>query len=116
MTGTARDIISFLEAIRKDRAPILSQKTVELMATGQIGTKAETQGPGWGFGYGWAALVNPTLTETPQAPGILQWGGAYGHSWFIDKANGLSVAALTNTAFEGKSGAFLSEVSNAIYG
>lgn len=45
----------------------------------------------------------------------LQWGGAYGHSWFIDRANGLSLVALTNTAFEGMSGAFPADIRNAVY-
>ena len=66
--------------------------------------------------YGSAVLVDPGPTGTPQAPGTLQWGGAYGHSWFIDRANRLSVVALTNTAFEGMSGAFPTEIRNAVYG
>ncbi|RWR31898.1 class A beta-lactamase-related serine hydrolase [Sinirhodobacter populi] len=116
MAGTAGDVLRFLEAIRAGGAPILDPRTVEAMAADQVGTQAETQGPGWGFGYGWAVLVDPAPTGTPQAPGTLQWGGAYGHSWFIDRANGLSVVALTNTAFEGMSGAFPAEIRNAVYG
>ena len=42
--------------------------------------------------------------------------GAYGHNWFIDRANGLSVVALTNTAFEGMGGAFPTDIRNAVYG
>lgn len=116
MAGTAGDVLRFLETIRAGGAPILDPKTVEAMAADQVGTQAETQGPGWGFGYGWAVLVDPAPTGTPQAPGTLQWGGAYGHSWFIDRVNGLSVVALTNTAFEGMSGAFPAEIRNAVYG
>ncbi|MBX3583480.1 MAG: beta-lactamase family protein [Rhizobiaceae bacterium] len=116
MVGTAGDILRFLEAIRTGGSPILRANTVETMAVDHVGTQAETQGPGWGFGYGWAVLVDPASTGTPQAPGTLQWGGAYGHNWFIDRINRLSVVALTNTAFEGMSGAFPTEIRNAVYG
>ena len=61
-------------------------------------------------------LVDPAPTGTPQAAGTLQWGGAYGHSWFVDRANALTVVALTNTAFEGMSGAFPAEIRDAVYG
>ncbi|WP_274425255.1 serine hydrolase domain-containing protein [Chelativorans sp. YIM 93263] len=116
MAGTAGDVLRFLEAIRTGGTPILAPETVEAMAADHVGTQAETQGPGWGFGYGWAVLVDPRPTGSPQAPGTLQWGGAYGHNWFIDRANGLSVVALTNTAFEGMAGAFPVEIRNAVYG
>ncbi len=116
VAGTAGDVLRFLEAIRTGGAPILGDKTIETMATDQVGPQAESQGPGWGFGYGWAVLVDPVATGTPQAPGTLQWGGAYGHSWFIDRANGVSAVALTNTAFEGMAGAFPTDIRNAVYG
>lgn len=115
MVGTASDVLRFLEAIRTGGAPILKPETVDMMVTDQVGTKAETQGPGWGFGYGWAVLADPEPTNTPQATGTLQWGGAYGHYWFIDRENGLSVVALTNTAFEGMAGAFPTDIRNAVY-
>lgn len=116
MAGTAGDVLTFLEAIRTGGAPILRAETVERMASDQVGAEAETQGPGWGFGHGWAVLVDPAPTGTPQAAGTLQWGGAYGHSWFVDRANALTVVALTNTAFEGMSGAFPAEIRDAVYG
>ncbi len=42
-------------------------------------------------------------------------GGAYGHSWFVDPARGLSVVALTNTLYEGMDGAFVDELRDAVY-
>lgn len=116
MAGTAGDVLSFLEAIRTGGSSILDPQTVETMAADHVGTRAETQGPGWGFGYGWAVLVDPAPTGTPQEAGTLQWGGAYGHSWFIDRRNELTVVALTNTAFEGMAGTFPIDVRNAVYG
>lgn len=115
MAGTAGDLLRFLEAVRSGGVPILKAETVETMVVDQVGPQAETQGPGWGFGYGWAVLVDPRPTGTPQAAGTLQWGGAYGHSWFIDRENGLTAVALTNTAFEGMAGAFVTDIRNAVY-
>lgn len=115
MAGTASDVLRFLEAIRTGGAPILKPETVEAMVKDEVGSQAETQGPGWGFGYGWAVLTDPAPTGTPQAAGTLQWGGAYGHSWFVDRENGLSVVALTNTAFEGMAGAFPNDIRDAVY-
>lgn len=118
MAGTARDTLRFLEAIRNGGAPILTPVTVADMKTAHFGAKAQTQGPGWGFGRGWAVLIDAALSGTPQANGTIQWSGAYGHSWFVDPANRLTVIALTNTAFEGMtvSGAYPNEIRDAVYG
>ncbi len=116
MAGTAGDVLRFLEAIRRGGAPILQPATVEAMASDQIGMDTPMLGPGWGFGYGWAVLKNSAPTATPQEAGTLQWGGVYGHSWFLDRANGLAVAALTNTAVEGMSGRFPFQIRDAVYG
>ncbi len=120
MAGTARDLLIFLEAIRTARTegsgPILTQNMVATMMRDHVGPQAETQGPGWGFGYGGAVLVDPAPSGTPQATGTLQWGGAYGHNWFIDPINRLSVVLLTNTAFEGMAGRVVTDVRDAVYG
>lgn len=115
MAGTAADIARFLETLRQGGQPILSASSVQQMMTDQVGAQAQTQGPGWGFGYGWAVLDDPELASTPQSRGTLQWGGAYGHSWFVDPQARLTVVALTNTTFEGMSGAFTREVRDAVY-
>lgn len=115
MIGTASDVLRFLETIRTDGGVILSHSTVAEMVKDQVGMQAQTQGPGWGFGYGWAVLDDPELAHSPQSKGTMQWGGAYGHSWFIDPVKKLTVVALTNTAFEGMSGAFPTDIRNAVY-
>lgn len=115
MAGTAGDISDFLEILRQGGAPILSKHSVQLMMTDQVGPQAQSQGPGWGFGYGWAVLDDPQLTKTPQSKGTIQWGGAYGHSWFVDPQAKLTVVALTNSAFEGMSGAFTRDIRDAVY-
>jgi CubicO group peptidase (beta-lactamase class C family) len=115
MTGTATDVLTFLETIRTGGGSILQPDTVQAMTTDQVGPQAETQGPGWGFGFGWAVLCHPNVAATQQSKGTIQWGGVYGHSWFVDGARNLSVVAFTNTALEGMCGAFPSQVRDAIY-
>lgn len=115
MAGTAKDVLTFLETIRKGGGPILSAETVKTMMQDQTGPEAQTQGPGWGFGYGWAVLVDPAAAGTPQSKGTIQWGGAYGHNWFVDPVENITVVAMTNTAFEGMWGQFTRDVRDAIY-
>jgi CubicO group peptidase (beta-lactamase class C family) len=114
MAGTASDVLKFLETLRA--GGLLQPKTQSDMFKVQALTHEQAEGPGWEFGFGGAVLVDPTVAATPQAPGTLQWNGAYGHKWFIDPANALTVVALTNTAFEGMTGRFTVDVRNAVYG
>ncbi|PTL79476.1 serine hydrolase [Vitiosangium sp. GDMCC 1.1324] len=116
MVGTAGDYVKFLETLRKGGTPVLTASTVEQLSTAQVGPEAETQGPGWGFGFVGAVLVDPAKAHSPQSAGTYQWGGAYGHNWFVDPTRGLTVVALTNTAFEGMAGAFTISVRDALYG
>ena len=108
------DILRFMEAIRTGGKPILRDETIRMMMRDHVGPGVGTQGPGWGFGYGWAVLSGP-LADTPQRPGTVQWGGAYGHSFFLDPTERLTVVALTNTAFEGTSGRFPGAIRDAAY-
>jgi CubicO group peptidase (beta-lactamase class C family) len=114
MAGTASDVLKFLETLRAGR--LLQPQTRSAMFKVQALTRDQAEGPGWEFGFGGAVLVDPKAAGTPQAPGTLQWNGAYGHKWFIDPANELTVVALTNTAFEGMIGRFTVDVRNAVYG
>ena len=113
MAGTAPDVMRMLEAVRREI--LLRTETHAQMRAVQIGPQAETRGPGWGFGYGWAVLCDPALAGSPQGKGTIQWGGVYGHSWFVDQANAISLVALTNTAMEGMNGAFPLALRNATY-
>ena len=114
MAGTASDVLTFLETVRA--GGLLQPQTRSAMFKVQALTHGQAEGPGWEFGFGGAVLVDPKAAGTPQAPGTLQWNGAYGHKWFIDPANELTVVALTNTAFEGMIGRFTVDVRNAVYG
>jgi len=114
MAGTASDVLKFLETVRA--GGLLQPQTRSDMFKVQAETNGQAEGPGWEFGYGGAVLVDPKAAGTPQAPGTLQWNGAYGHKWFIDPANEVTVVALTNTAFEGMVGNFTADVRSAVYG
>lgn len=111
MVGTAGDFMRFLEVVRTGGAPVLHRATVDCMTKPYV----ESNMPGWNFGYGWAVLTDASRADTPQSVGTVQWGGAYGHSWFVDPANELSVVILTNTAFEGMSGRLPMQIRDALY-
>lgn len=115
MVGSAGDVLSFLETIRKGGGTMLKPATVAEMMKDQVGVQAGTQGPGWGFGYGWAVLDDPAVANTPQGVGTLAWGGVYGHNWFVDPMNKLTVVLMSNTAFEGMNGRVTLELRDAVY-
>ncbi|WP_116141440.1 serine hydrolase domain-containing protein [Trinickia diaoshuihuensis] len=116
MIGSAPDVLTLFETIRRGGAPIVESATIARMMQPHVRAQAQTVGPGWGFGYGWAVLEDPALDCTPQSKGTIQWGGVYGHSWFVDPSAELTVVALTNAAFEGMCGPFTLHVRDAVYG
>ena len=115
MVGSAPDFIKFLEYIRLGGPGLLSRSTLEQMKKNQLPDGVKGPRPGRGFGYGWSVITEPEAAQTPQNAGTLAWGGAYGHSWFIDPKAELSVVIFTNTAFEGMIGAFPRDVRDAVY-
>ena len=117
MAGTAGDFLKFLEAIRTGGGPILKPATVALATQNHIGSLArEAKDAGWRFGFLCAVLADPKAAKSPAPVGTLQWGGAWGHTWFIDPVAKMSVAAFTNTAMEGCDGPFTVDLRDAIYG
>ena len=114
MVGTAPDVMRFLEAVRTGGTPILSAATAASMMRNQIGSLTGPQ-PGIGFGFGGAVVIDPAAAQTPQSPGTWQWGGVYGHTWFVDPARKLTVVALTNTGLEGMWGKFTRDLRDAVY-
>ncbi|MBZ7925082.1 beta-lactamase family protein [Ensifer adhaerens] len=115
MAGTSGDVIRLLESLRTAHSPVLDDASARSMFDIQARTGGLASGPGWEFGFGGAVLVEPKIAGTPQSRGTLQWDGAYGHKWFVDPARGLTVIALTNTAFEGMNGRFPVDLRDAIY-
>lgn len=113
MVGTAPDFMRLLEAVRTGGKPILRPATAASMMHNQIGSLLAQ--PGVGFGFGGAVVVDPAAAHTPQSAGTWQWGGVYGHSWFVDPEQKLTVVALTNTALEGMWGKFTTDLRDAMY-
>ncbi|MNH93474.1 Esterase EstB [compost metagenome] len=116
MVGSAGDFLQLLETLRKGGAPLLPESMVREMTTNQIGDLPMAFWPGRGFGLGITLLKDPVAADTPESPGTWRMGGTYGHSWFVDPKQQLSVVAFTNTALEGMSGQFTVDLCEAIYG
>nr|WP_320011507.1 serine hydrolase domain-containing protein [uncultured Desulfobulbus sp.] len=116
MSGTAADMAHLLEVIRTGGGNLLPPSVAQSLMTNHTGRFYVLAGPGWGFGYGGAVLLDPERAKTPQSVGTWSWGGVWGHSWFVDPQLKLVVVALTNTALEGVSGRFPLEIRDAVYG
>ncbi|NHF64689.1 serine hydrolase domain-containing protein [Xanthomonas hortorum] len=115
MVGTAEDFLRLLEALRDGDGELLPSPLIEEMASDQTAGAALQDLPGLGFGLGFSVLRDPALAASPESVGTWRWGGAYGHSWFVDRALGLSVVAFTNTLYEGMSGSFVTDLRDAVY-
>lgn len=116
MAGTAMDFLHLLEALRQVRGGILPTELIEEMGRDQTTGLELPDAPGLGFGLGFSVVRNAQLAATPESNGTWRWGGAYGHSWFVDPAQKLSVVAFSNTLYEGMSGRFVSDLRDAVYG
>lgn len=116
MAGTAQDLLRLLEALRQGSGVLLPSEWVAEMARDQTEGRELPDAPGFGFGLGFSVLRDPALAASPESAGTWRWGGAYGHSWFVDRAQGLSVVAFTNTLYEGMSGRFVTDLRDAVYG
>ncbi|MFF2019893.1 serine hydrolase domain-containing protein [Paenibacillus sp. NPDC058177] len=115
MVGSAGDFLKLLETLRKGGEPLMKETVVREMTTNQIGDLPMLFWPGRGFGLGFVLLKDPVAAATPESPGTWRMGGTYGHSWFVDPSKELSVVAFTNTALEGMSGKFTTDLTDAVY-
>ena len=118
MAGTAHDFLKLLLALQSNGGPLLQATSAREMRINHIGALRLTaaQQPAWAFGFGGAVLMEPEIAGTPQGVGTWQWGGVYGHHWYVDPANRVTVVALTNTAIEGMMGGFVADLMEAVYG
>lgn len=116
MVGTARDCMTLLETLRTGRDGWLERRWIDEMSRVQPGAHDLPDAPGFGFGLGFSVLRDPAVAQSPESVGTWRWGGAYGHAWFVDRAAGLTVVALTNTLYEGMHGRFVTDVRDAVYG
>lgn len=117
MVGTADDYYRFLSCLATGGKPILTEATTKSMMTNQIEDLRVFGGPPWwGFGYGFAVRKDVPDAGTVTGVGTCKWGGAYGHSFYLDPSNKLIIIICTNTAFEGTMGAFPNNIRDAVYG
>ncbi|RQS05222.1 class A beta-lactamase-related serine hydrolase [Burkholderia sp. Bp9002] len=116
MVGSARDCLALLDALRTGRDGWLEAGWIDEMARIQPGAHDLPAAPGFGFGLGFSVLRDPAAAQSPESVGTWRWGGAYGHAWFVDRAAGLTVVALSNTLYEGMHGRIVTDVRDAVYG
>lgn len=116
MAGTAGDFLRLLEALRQGCGVLLPSELVAEMGQDQTQGYDLPAAPGFGFSLGFSILRDRKRAMSPESEGTWRWGGAYGHSWFVDRAQGISVVAFTNTLYEGMSGQFVTDLRDAVYG
>jgi CubicO group peptidase (beta-lactamase class C family) len=118
MNGKAKDIVRFLDTIRAGGAPILSKDTTQQMMSNQIGPLRVIFDPtgNTAFGFGGSILLDPAASGSDLSPGSWQWGGVWGHSWFVDPTRKLTIVNLTNTTLEGMVGQMVGDVQRAVVG
>ena len=112
--GTADDVMKMLEVY--NGGTFLEPSTTAEAFTNQIGTlpRRETDA-GKRFTILGAIIDDPKAARSPCPVGTLDWGGAWGHNWIIDRTNKLSIAVLTNVAPEGCNGPFREDIRDAVY-
>jgi CubicO group peptidase (beta-lactamase class C family) len=112
--GTADDVMKMLEVY--NGGTFLKSESVEEAFTNQIGTLPRREGDaGKRFTVLGAIIDDPKAAKSPCPVGTLDWGGAWGHNWIIDRTNRLSIAVLTNVAPEGCNGPFREDIRDAVY-
>ena len=114
--GSGPDFMRLLECLRSGGGPILQRDTVAMGMANQTPQLAHAVSPGLQFSYFGAWVADARAAGLPVAPGTNRWGGIYGHHWFVDQANGLSVVSMSNTGLEGSDGAYRDAVYDAVYG
>ncbi|UTH75709.1 serine hydrolase [Chromobacterium sp. IIBBL 290-4] len=115
MVGSAADFLTLLEALRGMREDWLPRAWIQEMMRDQIAGIDMEGWPGWGHSLAGAVLRDPAAAGLPASPGSWRWLGAYGHSWLVDPARGVSFVVCTHTALEGSVGAFSQEWLRAVY-
>jgi CubicO group peptidase (beta-lactamase class C family) len=116
MVGRASDVLHVLDTLRAGGGALLPAALVDEMGRVQTGNLDLPDRPGVGFGIGFSVLRDPRAAASPESPGTWRWGGVYGHSWFVDRARGLTVVSLSNTLYEGMNGQYTIDLRDAVYG
>ena len=114
MAGTADDVLRLLEALR---GGYLTAGLREQAFANQIGDlPRRDKDAGKRFSFLGAVVVDPGTAGTAMPRGAVEWGGAWGHNWVVDRASQTTVVCCTNTTFEGCNGPFREEIAAAVFG
>lgn len=109
LISTAADYHRFTKMLVAGGAPLLSSRTLRLMARNHLPggqelkavarpTISETQNDGMGFGLGFSVVLDPAATKNACSAGELAWGGLASTGFFVDPAERLSVQFFTQLA------------------
>lgn len=118
MTATALEFITVLEAVRTRDTRLLSEDLLDLAVADRSSAIQLPNCPG-GLGFNLLSadvLRDPVAAQSPMAEGSFGWHGAYGHFWFVDVLNQLSVVSLSNSAMVGCLGQYPRAITQKIYG
>lgn len=101
LSGTASDYAIFCQTMlnggERNGVRLLSPKTVNLMITNHVGDKDVNvhHGQGYGFGLGYAVLIDAGKAPEPLTPGSFSWGGAWGTVFWVDPVEEMIGVMLT---------------------
>lgn len=114
LAGTAGDVMRLLRGLAGD---FLSPALRDAAFANQIGALPRREGDaGKRFGFLGAVTQDPKAARTALPVGAVDWGGAWGHNWVVDRASGTVIVVCTNTTYEGCNGAFREEIIQAVFG
>ena len=82
---------------------LLSPRTINLMISNHIGDKeVNVWGPGYGFGLGYAVLLDPGKANEHLSPGSFLWSGAWNTIAWIDPVEDMLAVFMTQATPFGK--------------
>jgi CubicO group peptidase (beta-lactamase class C family) len=118
MSGNITDYARFAQMLLNggevDGVRILRPETARLLATNQIGDRATSRGPGWGFSLGMGVVTDQAAARTGLPNGSYGCCGIYGTQFWVDPANRVVGVVMTQTAIIG-SGPIANAVREAFY-
>jgi CubicO group peptidase (beta-lactamase class C family) len=125
MVSTTADLARFFQMLLNggtlDGKRYLSRKTVELMLADSIGPAAGVKpwlyyypGAGFGFGLGFAVRTEEGVSPWPGSVGQVDWGGAAGTYFWIDRQENMLVLLMVQSPTE--RGRIEAALKNMVYG
>jgi CubicO group peptidase (beta-lactamase class C family) len=125
MVSTSADLTRFFQMLLNGGTlggkRYLSPKTVDLMLADSIGPAAGVKpwlyyypGAGFGFGLGFAVRTEAGVSPWPGSVGQVDWGGAAGTYFWIDRQEDMLVLLMVQSPTE--RGRIEAALKNMVYG